>query len=186
MNKNFFSLVSIILAALIYPFFVTPLWDEVSVRLNDKKQIESAQASVDNFIERRNELVKIVETIPQEDINRLARVLPESINPLTTIVDIENLARVNGFILKGSVGVEGKKESAAPVVAEAGAVAPKQPYETTVFTLNVVGPYTALKPFLEDLAQSLTLFDISSLSFSTSETGVYDFTIHIRTYSLTK
>jgi hypothetical protein len=185
MNKNFFALISLILAGLIYPFFITPLWDEVSVRLNDKKQIQSAQTSVDNFIQRRNELVKVVETISQEDINRLSRLLPESVNTLTTIVDIENLARNNGFILKGEVAVDDEKAVALPTNPD-GSIPPSAPYQTTTFKVNLVGPYSALKPFLEELATSLTLFDISGLSFNTSDTGVYDFVISIRTYSLTK
>ena len=184
MNKNLFALVCIILAVLLYPFFVSPLWGEISKLQDQKAQIAKGQKDVDNFIKRHDELKTVVDTFPEEDIDRLSQILPESVNVIGTIVDIENIVRENGFILKGSVGVDDKEKVKGP--NQESDTASQAAYDTTTFTINVVGPYSSLEPLLENLAKSLTLFDITSLSFATSDTSVYDFNISLRTYSLHK
>jgi len=184
MNKNLFAIVCIILAGLLYPTFVLPLWGEINKLQDQKAQIVKGQKDVDNFIKRYDELKTVADTFPEEDIDRLSQILPKSVNVIGTIVDIENIIRENGFVLKGSVGVDDKKEAKGS--NQESDTASQATYDTTTFTLNVVGLYSSLEPLLENFAKSLTLFDITSLSFSTSDTSVYDFNISLRTYSLHK
>jgi Tfp pilus assembly protein PilO len=184
MNKNFFALVAIILAGLIYPFFVSPLWQEVTVWQSDKAQVVLAQTKVDEFIKKFDDLEKKKEAFSEEDFEKLALILPESLDVIRTIVDIETIAQENNFILKGTVGVEEGNQSGG--VDQNGAPLPAAPYNTTEFSINVVGPYSSLKPFIQSLSKSLTLFDVTAIQFSATETGVYDFQIKVRTYSLPK
>ena len=69
--------------------------------------------------------------------------------------------------------------------ASKGQVGPDEgAYESVILSFAVSGSYITFRSFLADLEQSLRLVDIVGLSFASNESGIYDFTVRIKTYWL--
>ena len=57
-------------------------------------------------------------------------------------------------------------------------------YDSLILSFSVTGSYDTFRAFVESLEQSLRLVDIQSISFSATDTGVYDYSIAVKTYWL--
>ena len=57
-------------------------------------------------------------------------------------------------------------------------------YQSVILSFSVTGDYNAFRSFLEDLEQSLRLVDVVSIAFSSSQTGLYDYAVAVKTYWL--
>lgn len=129
----------------------------------EKMALEQALDNAAKLEERAAELRQVVASLDQAKINRLDDFLPDSIDNLQLIVDVNGIASKYNMIL-GEVNLE-SGSSRNNTGSNNGA--PR--VETTSLSFDVSGTYAELKSFLRDLSTSLRLIDVTRLDFETDE-----------------
>jgi Tfp pilus assembly protein PilO len=118
-----------------------------------------------------------------EDLQKLEKVLPDNVDNIRLIIDIDNIATRRGVPLRnvqlGQISDSG--EARDPLaVGDSGS-----PIGSVELTFNVSATYEDFLALLADLEHSLRIVDIESISFdSPAEGELAEYSITIRTYWL--
>ena len=110
--------------------------------------------------------------------------LPNNIDNVRLIIDINNIAKKSGLIVRNPNIVKAEAKEGEPPPPTGAAAAGKTADSSAAISFSVSASYETLKLFLSDLARSLRLVDIESLSFTAAERNLYDYQITLRTYWL--
>lgn len=151
--------------------------------------LDTALAAARDFKDKEIELTRQRAALPQEDLARLAAFLPDNVDNVQLIVDLNALAARSGVILSG-FNISGAAQGAAadtPAVTDANAsliLKETEPIESLELSVSATGSYNAFRTFLDGLELSLRQLDITELSVQSSETGVYTYSMTIRLYWL--
>jgi Tfp pilus assembly protein PilO len=162
----------------------------------------------------RSNLLQKLNNLSENDKEKIAKILPDHIDAVRLIIDIENIAAKYGMSLSKIVltasGDVSKKQTA--VSSEGGAdfgtlaVGPdSSAYGSVKLGFSVVGTYDDFISFLKEMENSLRIVDITSLAFNTGRaassgttvsgqspaslalldaSGMYSYSVTIRTYYL--
>lgn len=154
----------------------------------DKKSVQALQAEHAEYQQAlsNTETIRAQREILQgkkssfrtEDLTRLSKLLPDNVDNIQLVIDMNNIARNHNLVLKGikldtDVKAEGDRLGADNNL-----------YGTVGLSFSVLASYNDFQNFLSDLEKSLRLVDITSLAVIGSETGVYDFSVSLKTYWL--
>lgn len=143
--------------------------------LNERKQYAELLANSNSLIAERNRLVKKNNDLSGSDLERLKKLLPDNIDNVRLIIDIDSIASRYGLNIRNI------KISAGALDSER--LGPdNSPYGTLTFKFNIIAAYDKFKLFIQDLEKSLRVIDIASVSFNSTETGAYDYEISVKTY----
>ncbi len=197
MISRIFPLIVFLIAIGIFFTYTYPTYnDKVRVIQAELRGAENALAAADRFKQKEAELVARFEQISDTDKERLSIFLPDGVDNVQLILDINALATRTGVEIGGFETIEiGKEEEGAPTVVSssgAGTQGTLTPFEsfsserigTLEITLQAEGTYSSFRAFLFGLEQSLRIMDITNLSVTATETGVYSYDITIHTYWL--
>lgn len=136
--------------------------------LNNSKQL---QAERDKFLQKYN-------AVPASDREKLLKLLPDNIDNVRLIIDIDEMARTYDMPI-GDFAADASSE--APGVIGAG----QADYGTLTLSFSVTASYDTFLAFMRDLERSLRIIDITSIAFSANDTSqVYDYSVTIKTYWL--
>lgn len=130
-------------------------------------------------IEReRTGLLEKYNAIPLADRERLEKLLPDHIDSVRLIIDINNIASQHGMTLKNIALID---DDAAPA---GGAFGPQEDRVKAVgLRFTVSGLYDEFRAFLKDVEQSLRLVDIRTVAF-TALASEYEYSVTLSTYKL--
>jgi len=113
---------------------------------------------------------------------RLDEFLPDHVDNIQLIIDVNGIAKKNGMVIKNvkvTTGADGANtvgaKSLSTLDPRLGAM---------ILSFSVTGTYDAYKKLVADLASSLRIIDISSVSFATDDKGIYTYNLSIKTYWL--
>jgi Tfp pilus assembly protein PilO len=127
----------------------------------------------------RDQLLSRYNTFPQADMDKLQKLLPDHIDNVRLILDLDSMAAKYGMRVK-NVTTDDDNSRAAQ-----GELGPDESaYESVILSFTVTGTYDTFRQFLADLEKSLRLVDVVGLDFNANDTGIYDFTFHVKTYWL--
>jgi Tfp pilus assembly protein PilO len=162
--------------------------DSYNEALNNSKALETA----------RDELTQKENSIDKENLVKLEKFLPSSVDNIRLILEIEQIALPYGMILKDvkystTSDTETKASTSNPGM-QGGIAAASGPKDYGVWDLefSTTGSYSNFLNFTRDLESNLRIVDISSISFS-SDTGIgssspsaqsYKYDFKIKTYWL--
>ncbi len=198
----------IIIAIAITGFFIftRPLFNDI----NDlKAQAASYDAALSNSKALENERDKLTakyNSISPDDLDRIKKLLPDNIDNIRLILEIEKIASPYGMVLKDvkynatttktpAAGTSGANATPPPSVAtvQGGttdqALEPKD-YGIWDLAFSVSGTYENFINFTKDLQNNLRIVDVSSVAFSsdtdtkTNPSGIYKYDFKIQTYWL--
>ncbi|MDO8564711.1 MAG: type 4a pilus biogenesis protein PilO [bacterium] len=128
----------------------------------------------------RTGLLEKYNSIAEEDREKLQKLLPDHVDSVRLILDVNNIAAQYGMTLKNITLTDAGGED-----SEDGELGPQEVRSEPVeFKFSVSGTYDNLRSFLTDLEQSLRLIDIRNLTFTSPGTAIYDYTVTIATYRL--
>jgi len=165
--------------------------------------LKEQQASYQQALVNSKELERIVsglrdryQAISPENIDKLKLLLPDYVNNVQLIIEIEKVALTYGMILKNVKFDLPKEEmpsgSRAPLTREQAARLKKE-YGIFDLTFTTEGSYSNFVNFVRDLEKSLRIIDIESINFSSAEntgTGaqaardIYKYELKVKTYWL--
>lgn len=183
MNSRIVPFLALLVAAGIFFGYVSPAW---SGSIAEKKAAiassEKTLLAAASFLAHQDELMKARDAMDPTNLERLAKLLPDSVNNVGLILDLNALAARSGLVVS-NIDVS----TPTPVSATADGFGPAEyvsPEQSVTISLSAVGPYSALKTFLAGVEKSGRLLDVQDLAIQGSETGVYTYRMKIRIYWL--
>lgn len=179
MSRFFLPIIMICGAGAIFYFFTKPLLAEISDLRLEKSRLEQGLDNARQLKAVRDELLKTAHSFPKGDIDRLSKMLPDNVDNVRLIIDMNNLARGAGMNIRSVKIKTDEGVSSKDVIADSG-----QKKGAVTLSFAVSGPYTNFQDFLSRLARSLRLVDVTSVSFGSNEKNFYDYNIEIQTYWL--
>lgn len=159
----------------IHPTYSGP----IAVARGEIRSYDSALAAAAAYSRKESELLEEKNAIPVEDLERIAAFLPDGVDNVQLIVDLNALAdrsgiRLSDFDVESSVAVE-----------EGGGFGdPTSPVESLTLSVTATGTYTAFRSFLAASERSLRLLDMTDLTVDDSPTGIYTYGMTFRIYWL--
>jgi len=152
-----------------------------------KAKIESyssALAAADRFQQKEAELTQSRAQIPPESLQRLQAFLPDGVNNVQLILDLDALAARSGVTLSNFNIEDASNDSSNNTSSGQLALAASGPVESLDLTMTATGSYGAFRTFLGGIEQSLRPLDVTSLHVKDSDTGVYSYDMTVRIYWL--
>jgi Tfp pilus assembly protein PilO len=200
MTRFIVPIILIAIALSLFFVFTSPLFNDISIL---RTEVESYNQALDNSKMLENERDKLTakyNSIIPENLTKLQKLLPENVDNIRLILEIEQVAAPYGMILK-DVKYNTKEDTNSTVVTGAvvqGAGSLMQaPQNYGIFDLefSTVGTYNNFINFTKDLESNLRIVDVSSVVFSSNVTGtganantsapeVYKYDFKIKTYWL--
>jgi Tfp pilus assembly protein PilO len=154
--------------------------DKLSVKdlLAKDAKYQKALADTNMIRENRQKLQDKKAQFDLVDLERLEKLLPNNIDNIKLVIDMNQIAQSHGLVLKNI-----KLDTAAKL--ETGKIGQdNSKYGTVGLSFTVTSSYDNFQNFLGDLEKSLRLVDITDLSVTSNDTGVYDFSVGLKTYWL--
>lgn len=182
---------ALIISIALFLLYVKPTYSGPIAETKDKIQSYSAAlAAADRFSQKEAELTQAKTNIPAESLARLNSFLPDGVDNVQLILDLDALAARSGVTLSN---FDIKNQDATTAAGTGGTAVPGQlgpgltantPVDSLDLTLEATGSYPAFRSFLTGIEQSLRPLDVVNLDVSESGTGVYTYTMTIRIYWL--
>lgn len=196
MLKILFPISLVLIAGVVFFFFTNPLIVAESSTDSEGKLVGGVMALMDeqsfysqamreseNLKGRLLDLQTQLNRLSPTQISRLDTFLPDELDEIQLIVDVNNIARGSGMAI-GEISFSSGGNQPARGQAQAPASTGSPQVNPLSMSFSVVGNYSQLKSFLNDLSRSLRIIDVDSLSFSLSEEGLTRYNLRITTYWL--
>jgi len=178
--------------------FTNPRYNDIATL---KEQVSSYDEALNNSKALENERDKLTakfNTIDPENLSKLEKLLPENVDNIRLILEIEKMVTPYGLVLRDVRYNAATDKAAAPTPGVIRGNTPIQgPKDYGIFELqfSTSASYDKFIKFTKDLESNLRIVDISSITFSSDsgstglllKTGfeeVYKYDFKIRTYWL--
>lgn len=202
MNKNSTPIILLILAIGIYFTFTKGKIEEYKAIKNVNAGYQQAIENSEKLMKIRDDVQKAYNEIEEVDKNRLEKMVPNNIDNVRLTLDVKNIGLSRGLVLNNvkttapniNTGINTKNTATAnnsisPNPVNGNMDTPIQSgvnseYNIVTLSFDVSTTYPVFLELLRDLETSLRIMDVSKISFATSETGVYDFSVELKTYWL--
>jgi Tfp pilus assembly protein PilO len=136
----------------------------------------------------REELIQKYNNISKADLDSLKTLLPDSVDNIRLIIQIDSLAARNGLSTVRGVEYQTQDKTAASSAVQSPDAA-RRPYGEFVISFQTTGQYKNFLSFLSDLEENLRLVDVMKVDFvpsggTASLAGNMQYTVTIKTYWL--
>jgi len=196
MNSKIIPFLALFLAVGTFFGYVNPTWSgsiastKEAIALDDQ-----ALEAADKYAAQQNTLASARNAISLTNLKRVAVFLPDSVDNVGLIPDLNALAARSGLSLAnidvvsggtGGANAQGGATGAVPqgVVPQGLPAAGANPVGSVDLSLSAVGTYSALKSFLIGIERSARLLDVRDIVVKGSDTGVYNYQMTLRLYWL--
>lgn len=183
-------LVSIILilgAIGVFFGYVNPTYSEnIKTLQSEIKSLDTALDTAGKFKAEQTRLIEEREKIDESDLDRVKKLLPDNVDNVQLILDADGIASESGVRIS-DIGIDESQKSGSDggnAVGQGVLIQEEKAYESLLLSFTATATYSQFKNFLKDIEQSLRTLDVVEISFSESETGVYDFDVRVRVYWL--
>jgi len=180
--KNVIATLLIGVSIGLFYMFIGPTYSEIQSKRAEKAQYDDALNNSQEILALRDSLLSKYNSFLPGDLARLEKLLPDQINNVHLIIEIDSIASRYGMVIKDVRLVSNETEnSSEQQVLEVQT----SPFGLASLSFRVTGSYDDYRAFVQDLEKSLRLIDITSVSFSSEkETDVYDVETSFNTYWL--
>jgi Tfp pilus assembly protein PilO len=189
MMRNIFSLLFIAGAIAIFFLYTSPAYDSMQGLSAQGAQYDAALDKATQLQEVKQTLLSRYNSFDPNAITRLSTMLPDQVDNIRLILDLDNLAGRFGMQLQ-NVDISSSASQSGSVVSSIASAA--QPYDSLTIQFSTHGTYQQFTQFLSALQSSLRLVDILSISLAPSgSTGTqgtgeptYQYQMTVQTYWL--
>jgi len=184
MNKNLSALILLILAVGIYFTLTRGMFADAQAVKKINDQYVSAMAHAAQLISVRDQLLKQYNAISDSDRSRLDKMIPSTVDNIRLIIDLNSIALRYGFSLSGikaAATAESSKSSPAAPLAPTGGT---PVLDTVTVSFGATAGYDTFIQFLQALESNLRVMDLTRLSVSGGDGGLYSFQVQFKTYWL--
>ena len=188
MNRNLTAFILIVLSGALYFTYTSGLWQQAQAVKAVNDQYSSAIDNAQKLISVRDQVLKDYNNISALDRDNLNKMLPNTVDNIRLIIDLNNVALKHGFSLKNITAntKDAAGNPSAPSMvqtAQTGGISIPT-LDTVTVSFNVTAPYLQFISFMQDLEANLRIMDVSHLTVTANDTGTYDFSVQLTTYWL--
>ena len=177
--KSTTSIALILISIGLFYTFTSPQYKELKALLVEKSEYKAVLKDISAIEQMRDGLQESYRNLPQEEMTRLARALPDDVDAVRLAYDLDAMAAKYGISIK-ELSVKRVEESDTIVIED-----PSRPYERATVSFGFVASYVNFKKFLSDMEKSLRIIDIKELAFEVGEKdALYEYQLAIDTYWL--
>lgn len=178
MISRIFAAVALLVAALTFFFYINPTWaGDIATAKATIASDDQALVAAEQYSNKENQLISAKKLIKPELLARLSTFLPNSPGDVQLILDLDSLAARSGLTLN-SISIADTSGS------NNNAIASGKAYNSIETSLSASGSYASFRSFLTSIEHSARLLDVTSLSVTGSNTGVYNYSMTLRLYWL--
>ncbi len=183
--KLIIPILILIIAGGLFFMFTKPTYGEIAELKARSVAYDQALDNARELQAVRDELTAKYNSFSPEDINRIETLLPDTVDSVQLIIDLDDMAQSRGLVFKDTKFEGGAGTDAAKTPMDL--LLDTKEYQTSNIGFVVEGSYENFQNFLQDLESSLRLVEIESLSFSAApigKTGNFSFQVDLVTYWL--
>jgi Tfp pilus assembly protein PilO len=185
MNNRVLPLIAFLAALGIYFFYVSPTWSgSIADTKNAITLDDQALAAADQYATQQNTLASARNAIDPTYLARLSTFLPDSVDNVGLILDLNALAARSGLSLSNIDVLTTATNGASASTGQGLPTSATNPVGSIDLTLSAVGTYAALQSFLAGVERSARLLDVRDIVVKGSDTGVYTYQMSLRLYWL--
>lgn len=169
----------VVIAGGIFFGFIDPTYQRVRELRAEESEFDDALSRSRELQAVRDQLLSRYNTFSQSDLSRLGRFLPDNVDNVRLILDFDALASRYGMCVRDVALETNESRAGRGQVGVAGGR-----FDSLILSFTVTGSYDTFRAFLADVEASLRLVDVVSVSFSATPSGVYDYSVALKTYWL--
>lgn len=157
--------------------YIDPTYSSIRERTQEEALFDSALNNTKELQALRDELRSKYNTFSTSDLDRLVKMVPNNVDNVRLVRDIDGIASKYGMSLYNTVVGVIETDTSRVSVSDSG-------YGSVLLTFSVTGPYKTFLNFLKDLEKSLRIVDVVEVTFVSSEKDLYEYRISLQTYWL--
>lgn len=186
MTRTIISLICLVGAGALFLVYTKPAYDGTKTYQQEITQYNLALDKAAELQRLKQSLLSRYNSFNPDDIEKLHKLLPDHVDNVRLVLDLDTLASKHGLALQNVV-ISGPEAAQENVEAVIGPVV--EGHESLTLRFATTGPYERFVQFLTDLEKSLRIVDVVDLAMSASGDGnsgtpTYRFDITVRTYWL--
>lgn len=183
--KNSTPLILIVLSLAIIFFLVKPAFSEMGLAQDEEKNLVELSEQISQTLELKNKLIANLNSVPQQDRERLNTFLPTKAEAVRLVASIDSIASRYGISVE-QVAFNGTKPDSQRDSVD---VQTQNYYDSEVIGISFSSNYASMASFLKDLEKSLRVIDILSVEVAGgneegARSAVYKYTITMELYFL--
>lgn len=174
--------------------FINPLLHDISSLKAQASSYDEALENSKALLNERDKLTKKFNSIAPEDKEKLSKLLPNNVDNIRLILEIEKIAGPYGMVLR-DVQYNTAEEESKPgnnlVSPDLRTALAPQDYGSWDLEFSTQGTYANFLNFVKSLENNLRIVDISSIEFSSpasssgqAASNIYRYSFKIKTYWL--
>jgi len=185
MNNRILPILALLVAVGMFFGYVYPTWTgEIAVTKVAIASDNQALAAASEYTAQQNELASSRNAIAPASIARLNALLPDSVDNVGLILDLNALAARSGLSLSNIDVASNTENSGKTSSPSTISVSGTDPVSSVDLSLSAIGTYTALQTFLIGAEKSIRILDVRDIVVKGSDTGVYSYQMIVRLYWL--
>lgn len=177
MTKFLIPIILIIIAVASFFTFTDPLYTKVKDIEKEEVQYDEALSKSRELQTIRDALLSKFNTFNLSDIERLEKLLPNNVDNVRLILEIDNTASKYGMNLR-DVSISGGDDNNSKNIVEATA----KDFYTITLSFTVSSSYENFVKFIEELENKLRIVDISRIMFKASDSDFNEYRVSLKTY----
>ena len=182
MNNRILPLLALFVSVGIFFGYVHPTWTGgIALTQAAIASDNQALAAASAYAAQQNTLIAARNAIDPTDLARLATLLPDSVDNVGIILDLNALAARSGLSLS-NIDVRSAANSSG--TANGAVPSSANPVGSVDLSLSASGTYAAFQAFLSGVEESQRLLDVRDLLVKGSDTGIYTYQMTLRLYWL--
>ena len=190
MTRGLLAIIFIILAGSIFFLYTKPAYDQVQERQEKIAQYDQALEKAAQLTQLKQSLLSKYNAFDPINVDRLQKMLPDHVDNIGLILDLNNLASQHGMSLE-NVDVTNAGATATDSSSPSATIgSSQQDYDSLELRFTTHSSYENFERFLRDLEASLRIVDLMSLDISRDSGAIpgsaplYKYQITIKTYWL--
>lgn len=166
--------------------YINPVYTSKIIPLQDEiKKYNNTLAAAADFNRKEQQLASERNAIPADAIHHLETYLPDGVDNVQLILDLNALAARSGIQLSN---FEIRTNTPGDVPLAANGQLPLEssakPTDSLDLSVKATGSYTSFRAFLDGIEKSLRPMDLTQMTITNSPTGVYSYDMTFRIYWL--
>lgn len=177
MIKQITPIILLLAVLALFFFFIAPQYKTLQEKRGQIVSLDEALRNSRQVQIARDTLLTSYNNIADEDLERLRKILPDHVDNVRLILEIDRIASRNNMILQNVTTRDGAQNT--------GGFGPDDGlYGKIRMGFSLIGRYESLVNFLAEIEQSLRVVDIVALSFTRGQGDLYEYELELDTYWL--
>lgn len=184
MFRIFFPVLFLLASIGSFVFFTNPTYQQAKSNNVQLSRITDALKKANQLRDIRDKLAIERNNISDIDLNRISKMVPDSVENIGLIIELNNIARDKGMELLSPTISGGNASGIAGAGVDVGPDNKK--FGSLKMSFGVNTTYEKFIDFLQTLERSLRLVDVTNIGFAApdAKTGRTNFNVTIQTYWL--